>query len=51
MGYGMSGFGGKFLLVSPKEHFIAIRLVHRRDHIPAPSADLFFKYALDIIKG
>ena len=50
VGYGMSGFGGKFLLVSPKENFIAIRLVHRIDPIPAPSADLFFEYALDLIK-
>lgn len=49
IGYGMSGFGGKYLLVSPKENFIAIRLVHRREDIPAPSADLFFKYAIDII--
>ena len=50
IGYGMSGFGGKYLLISPKKHYIALRLVHRRDPIPAPSADLFFKYALDIIK-
>lgn len=50
IGYGMSGFGGKYLLVSPEENFIAIRLVHRRDPIPAPSAELFFKFAIDIIK-
>ena len=51
IGYGMSGFGGKYLFVSPKEHYIALRLVHRRDNPPAPSADSFFKYAIDIIKN
>lgn len=50
VGYGMSGFGGKYLLISSENHYFALRLVHRRNDSPAPSADAFFKYALEIIK-
>lgn len=51
VGYGMSGFGGKYLFISPENHYFALRLVHRRNDSPAPSADLFFKYALEILKN
>lgn len=49
IGYGMSGFEGKYLFISPDHNYIAIRLVHRKKGKPTPSADKFFKYAIDLI--
>lgn len=49
LGFGMSGFDGKYLFVSPDKNYIAIRLVHRKSDKPTPNADDFFKYAIDII--
>lgn len=50
IGYGMSGFGGKYLFVCPEKQFIVLRLVHKRNDLPAPSANKFFKYAINIIR-
>lgn len=49
IGYGMSGYEGKYLFVSPDNNYIAIRLVHRKKGKQTPSAEKFFKYAIDLI--
>jgi hypothetical protein len=49
IGFGMSGYEGKYLLVSPEKNFIAIRLVHRKKGKPTPDAPHFFRYAIDLI--
>ncbi|MCG7344462.1 beta-lactamase family protein [Sporosarcina sp. ACRSL] len=49
IGYGMSGYEGKYLFVSPANNFIAIRLVHRKKGKQTPNAEKFFHYAIDLM--
>lgn len=49
IGFGMSGSDGQFILVCPEKKYVAIRLVHRKKDKPTPTAENFFKYAIDLI--